>query len=204
MEKRPDFQNITTFNEFSQYYWYREELSQICKSLGLEYRGTKQELIHIIHQYYQGNRINKIPRQIKHPLSEFVTIDTPLLECGFSFNTKFRNLFSTLTGITPFKFTADMATTWRKVKSEQDTHFTVRDMLKVYYGESEYAKYDHSVCEWNQFVKDFYADENSKVYSDKLKVASILWREVKNSTKEKIYTQELLQIYFDQIKEYHH
>ncbi len=26
-------------------------------------------------------------------------------------------------------------------------------MLKVYYGNSDYAKYDHSVCQWNQFQR---------------------------------------------------
>ena len=52
-------------------------------------------------------------------------------------------------------------------------------MLKVYYGNSDYAKYDHSVCQWNQFLKDFCADENSRNYSNKLKVASILWKEVR-------------------------
>ena len=34
IESRPEFDKITSFDEFSKYYWYREELSQICKSLG--------------------------------------------------------------------------------------------------------------------------------------------------------------------------
>ena len=37
-----------------------------------------------------------------------------------------------------------MATAWRKVKSENDLSFTIQDMLKVYYGKSDYAKYDNS------------------------------------------------------------
>ena len=57
MESRPEFDKITSFDEFTKYYWYREELSQICKSLGLENRGTKQELNHIIEQYFKGNLI---------------------------------------------------------------------------------------------------------------------------------------------------
>ena len=79
-----------------------------------------------------------------------------------SFNAKFREYFSTLTGISPFKFTADMATAWRKVKSEKNIKFTIEDLLKVYYGKSDYAKYDNSVCQWNQFLKDFCADEYSR------------------------------------------
>lgn len=58
-ENRPDFRDIKSFEEFNRYYWYRDELSQICKSLGLEYRCTKQELNHIIEQYFKGNRIEK-------------------------------------------------------------------------------------------------------------------------------------------------
>ena len=80
--------------------------------------------------------------------------------------------------------------------------FTIQDMLKVYYGNSDYAKYDHSVCQWNQFLKDFCADENSGNYSNKLKVASILWKEVRNSSNEKIYSKNLLTEYVDKIKEY--
>lgn len=116
VENRPDFINIISFEEFSKYYWYREELSQICKSIGLEYRGTKQELTYIIEQYFKGNLIKKSLKQTKYAQVDVVTLDTPLLECGFSFNAKFREYFSTLTGITPFKFTANMAAAWRKVK----------------------------------------------------------------------------------------
>ena len=202
IEKRPEFEKIISFDEFNKYYWYREEISQICKSLGLEYRGTKQELNYIIEQYFKGNLIKKSSIKTTKKQVENITLDTPLLECGFSFNAKFREYFSTLTGISPFKFTADMATAWRKVKSEKNIKFTIEDLLKVYYGKSDYAKYDNSVCQWNQFLKDFCADENSRNYSNKLKVASILWKEVRNSEKEKIYSKNLLTEYAYKLEEY--
>ena len=203
VENRPDFDTITSFDEFSKYYWYREELSHICQSLGLEYRGTKQELNHIIEQYFNGNVIKKSSIQNQNKQVTNITLDTPLLECGFSFNAKFREYFSAVTGIIPFKFTADMATVWRKVKREKDTNFTIKDMLTVYYGESDYAKYDNSACQWNQFLKDFCADTNSYNYSNKLKVAAILWKEVRDSKKEKIYSKDLLANYGHKIIEYH-
>ena len=202
METRPDFDKITSFDQFNKYYWYREEISQICKSLGLEYRGTKQELNHIIEAYFKDNLIKKSPRKKVKKQVENITLDSPLLKCGFSFNAKFREYFAAVTGISPFKFTADMATAWRKVKSEQDGNFTIRDLLKVYYGQSDYAKYDHAVCQWNQFLKDFCADKNSGHYSNKLKVAAILWKEVRDSDKEKRYSDNLLRDYEDKIKDY--
>lgn len=134
---------------------------------------------------------------------ETITLDTPLLECGFSFNTHFREYFSILTDVSPFKFTADMATAWRKVKRENDLSFTIQDMLKVYYGKSDYAKYDNSVCQWNQFLKDFCADEISCNYSNKIQVAAILWKEVRDSKNKKVYSRELIKKYEDKIEDYH-
>ena len=201
-EKRPNFKDIHSFEEFNLYYWYREELSQICKSLGLEYRGTKQELNDIIHQYFLGNKVEKIENKRKTKQVEVITLNTPLLCCGFSFNQKFRDYFSAVTGISPFKFSANMATAWRKVKRDKDITFTIQDRIKIYYGELDYAKYDNSACQWNQFLKDFCSDECSKFYSNKLKVASILWKEVRNSTNEKIYSRELLNEYEHKVMEY--
>ena len=203
IESRPKFDKITSFDEFNKYYWYREELSQICKLLGLEYRGTKQELTYIIEQYFKGDVIEKSSiKNIKKQV-ETITLDTPLLECGFSFNTHFREYFSILTDVSPFKFTADMATAWRKVKRENDLSFTIQDMLEVYYGKSDYAKYDNSVCQWNQFLKDFCADEISYNYSNKIQVAAILWKEVRDSKNKKVYSRELIKKYEDKIEDYH-
>ena len=201
-EKRPNFKDIHSFEEFNLYYWYREELSQICKSLGLEYRGTKQELNDIIYQYFLGNKVEKSVNKRKTKQVEVITLNTPLLFCGFSFNQKFRDYFSAITGISPFKFSADMATAWRKVKRDKDITFTIQDMIKIYYGESDYAKYDSSACQWNQFLKDFCLDELSDCYSNKLKVAAILWKEVRNSIHEKVYSRELLKKYESKVEEY--
>lgn len=204
VKKRPEFRDIHSFKEFNQYYWYREELSQICKSLKLENNGTKQELNNIIREYFEGNciKISKIQRRNGKKTDILLTTDTPLLACGFAFNTKFREYFSMLTGVSPFKFTADMATAWRKVKSEKNVNFTIQDLLDVYYGKSNYAEYDHSACQWNQFLKDFCADSISSNYSNKLKVASILWKEVRDSAGEKTYSRKILETNFHKIIAY--
>ena len=202
IEIRPSFKDIKSFEEFKKYYWYREELSQICKSLGLEYRCTKKELNYIIEQYFMGNKVEKFFSKAKKSQLEVITLETPLLNCGFSFNQKFRDYFSAVTGVSPFKFNADMATAWRKVKRDNDEKFTIQDMIKIYYGESDYAKYDNSACQWNQFLKEFCADESSNNYSNKLKAAATLWKEVRDSKNEKVYSRELLKKYEDKIEEY--
>lgn len=55
--ERPSFESIKDYQEFSKYYWYREELKQICKKLGIANNGTKKELDYNIEQYYKGNLI---------------------------------------------------------------------------------------------------------------------------------------------------
>ena len=202
IEIRPSFKDIKLFEEFNKYYWYREELSQICKSLGLEYRCTKKELNYIIEQYFMGNKVEKYLSKGKKSQTEVITLETPLLYCDFSFNQKFRDYFSALTGVSPFKFNADMATAWRKVKRDNDINFTIQDMIKIYYGESDYAKYDNSACQWNQFLKDFCADESSNNYSNKLKVATILWKEARDSKSEKNYSKQLINEYKYKVEKY--
>ncbi|MGT2942064.1 SAP domain-containing protein [Streptococcus constellatus subsp. viborgensis] len=200
MKDRPDFITMKTYQEFSHYYWYRTELADICKQLGLEYSGIKTELEEEIKQYFAGNVVQKkVPLKTKKKQGIELTLDTPLLSCGFAFNTRFREFFAQQTGVSSFKFTADMAAAWRKVKAEKDVEFTLRDMLAIYQGQSTYAKYDNTSCQWNQFVKDFCADKNNAAFQQKLKVAAILWQKVKHSTASKVYHQQLVKNYWDDI-----
>ena len=59
MGKRPNFSEMKSYDEFTKYYWYREELSSICKKIGIDHTGTKQELNHNIEEYFKGNLIKK-------------------------------------------------------------------------------------------------------------------------------------------------
>ena len=203
MWDRPDFTTIKTYQEFSQYYWYRAELADICKRLGKEHSGVKKELEAQIKQYFAGNVAQKKVRlKTKKEKDVELTLDTPLLTCGFAFNTRFREFFAQQMGSSSFKFTADMAAAWRKVKAEKDAEFTLRDMIAIYQGQSSYAQYDTSSCQWNQFVKDFCADTSNASFQPKLKVAAILWQKVKHSTAPKVYHQQLVKNFWDDISMY--
>ena len=201
--KRPNFKDIKSYDEFVKFYWYREELKKICKDIGVDSAGSKMELNHNIKEYFDGN-IVKPKKTVKKtkPVIDELSLNTRLVECGFCFNQKFRDFFIQETGNDNFKFNADMVATAKKVKLDNDLDFTLKDMLDVYYGKLEYAKYDNSSCEWNKFLKDFCADVNSAKFSNKLKVASILWTEIRSSTNAKIYTTDLIETHYDTIKAY--
>ena len=196
-DKRPAFDDIKSYEEFSKYYWYREELQQICKSHGIDAGGMKAELNHNIEQFFKGTIIRPKVAQKKIPAKKsklLLTLDTGLIECGFTFGPRFREFFIEQTGIEKFKFNVDMVATARKVKEIQDLNFTLGDLLAIYYGKKSYAKYDKVSLQWNKFVHDFCADPATANIPDKLKTAVALWKQVRESTREKVYTHELLEV----------
>lgn len=201
MGKRPDFHKIKSYDEFVKYYWYREELAVICRRIGINHTGTKEELNHNIEEYFKGNLIGKQSVHVPKAITEEIELESSLIECGFSFNAKFREYFSRQTGVQNFKFTADMAAAWRKVKREQDRTFTIQDMLDIYFCRSDYAKYDHSSCEWNAFLKDFCADERNARFKNKLKTAAILWNIVRDSPLPKVYSYDLVKKHQNLLRE---
>lgn len=214
----PDFSTIKSFEEFSKYYWYREELQKICREHGIDANGMKAELNHNIEEYFKGNliRSKKIKRLTdrskkstkstrsfgrisKTTALSPLTLQTGLIECGFCFSQRFRDYFSEQTGIKNFKFNVDMVATARKIKETKDFDFTLGDLLDIYYGRKTYATYDKSCLQWNKFVQDFCADPATAQFPDKLKTAARLWRIVRESTREKIYCHELLEEFAEQI-----
>ena len=199
--KRPEFDSIKDYDEFSKYYWYRDELIKICRDHGLKAPSGKIELNKVIEAYFSGERILPDKRHIKKkkPTVTELTLDTGLIECGFSFGNRFRDFFSEQTGEDHFKFNVDMVATVKKVKESGDESFTLGDLLDVYYGKKTYAIYDRSALQWNKFVKDFCADDATKIYAERLKAAAALWKIVRGSDTDKVYSRELLERYRDRL-----
>ncbi|WP_281086391.1 SAP domain-containing protein [Eubacterium ruminantium] len=196
---RPEFESIRDYDEFCKYYWYREELVGICKAHGLKCSGSKIELNTVIKAYFSGEKILPEKKKVRHrgTAVKDLTLQTGLIECGFTFGNRFRDFFSEQTGVKPFKFNVDMVETVKVVKATEDENFTLGDLLDIYYGKKTYAKYDKSALQWNKFVKDFCGDEATKVYSGRLKAAAALWKIVRESDLKKEYSHELLEEYKD-------
>ena len=201
MMNRPDFDDIKDYDEFCKYYWYRDELIKICKSHGLNAPSGKIELNKVIEAYFLGEKIlpeKKRIRKSKNVVTK-LTWDTGLIECGFTFGNRFREFFAKETGVSPFKFNVDMVATVKAVKENGDESFTLGDLLDIYYGKKTYAVYDRAALQWNKFVKDFSADDATRVFSDRLKAAAALWKIVRDSDMKKEYSRDLLERYKDEI-----
>lgn len=200
MTERPKFEDIGSYAEFAKYYWYSNELRTICKNLHIEYVGDKAELNNTIRAYFDGIIIPHKPKTTVKPKTENLTLDTGLIECGFTFGPKFRDFFIQTTGDKRFKFTADSVATAKAVKSNNDVAFTLGDMLDVTLGKKTYAVYDRSSCQWNKFFKDFCADEANDIYPDKLKTASLFWKILRHTDLPKVYSREFIQSSRDKIR----
>ena len=153
--ERPEFDSIKSFEEFSKYYWYREELIKICKAHGLKADGGKIELNHVIEAYFAGEKIVPVKKTgksratngnnsektspKKKGIVKELTLETGLIECGFTFGNRFRDFFSAQTGVERFKFNVDMVATAKAVKENGDESFTLGDLLDIYYGKKTYA-----------------------------------------------------------------
>ena len=195
--QRPEFSTIKSYEEFSQYYWYREELQKICKQLGIDASGMKAELNHNIEEYFMGNLIHKSAKKTSASKKSDdipLTLETSLIECNFRFSQRMRDFFSEQTGLKNFKFNTDMVATAKKVRETNDTSVTLGDLLDIYYGRKSYATYDKSCLQWNKFVQDFCADPATEIFPNKLKTAAKLWKIVRKSTREKVYKHELLEL----------
>ena len=200
---RPEFDDIKDYDEFCKYYWYRDELIKICKSHGLNAPSGKIELNKVIEAYFSGKKIlpeKKRIRKSKNVVTK-LTLDTGLIECGFTFGNRFREFFAKETGVNPFKFNVDMVATAKAVKENGDESFTLGDLLDIYYGKKTYVVYDRAALQWNKFVKDFCADDATSVFSDRLKAAAALWKIVRDSDMKKEYSREILEKYYISVAE---
>ena len=144
-------------------------------------------------------KVSKSAKKANNSAKKELTLATGLIECGFTFGNRFREFFSQQTGEEKFKFNVDMVATAKAVKESKDESFTLGDLLDIYYGKKEYAKYDKSELRWNKFVKDFCADEATGIYKERLKAAATLWKIVRDSDMKKEYSHELFEKYKDEI-----
>lgn len=202
----PEFNTEMTIEEFDSYYWYKEELIQICRKCHLPTYGTKSELQEYIHQFLVGISPKDIqPRRIRlSSNNQLKAADmspkTPLLESGFSLNNEARKFFASYFGVKKFSFTKAMGIKWRTIQEEQNFSATIQDLIDCY-GKKIESK-EEQTYEWNHFVKDFFEDDLYKKYRNPMKVASILWSCIKNTCCPKVYSPQLFNIYQKEIKSY--
>lgn len=199
-----------SITEFEHTYYYKIDLVKICKSLSLPASGTKAELNSYIIAYLNGTPATQIKPKRRQKSRRSLTyqeinLDTKLVGSGFSFNNEARSWFADYFGVKKFSFKKEMAIIKRKAEEENDTKITIRDLIYriEHWNQEEIgAVAEEQTYQWNNFVRDFFRDPATKQYSERLKVAAILWRLVRTSHNRKIYSHDLLRQYEEEILVY--
>lgn len=193
--------------DFQKFYWYKTELVQICKDNQLPSYGTKAELNQYIIQYLSGIPQSQIKTvrtntHISSLKTEQINPQTKLLATGFKLNAEARKFFADYFQMSKFSFKKSMAIKMRQVQSDQDTSVTVQDLIDAYQNKTLTDNEEEHTYQWNNFVKDFNHDERSKKYSQKMKVAAIIWSKVRDGQTDKTYRSQLIDQYQSEIEKY--
>jgi len=207
MLDRPEFSRNIGKEEFLKHYWYRAELQAICSKYGLPAAGTKAELQKYIAAYLDGDEpenMRKHFRRKRRGASGMpLTLETKLIGGGFAFNQEARAFFAAYYGVPKFSFTKAMATALRQAEARQDLDMTVQDLINIYENKGTLAYLtteEDATYQWNNFLKAFHADGNTKAFRHKHQIAALLWRHVRDTPGEKKYVPALLHRFCDEIK----
>jgi len=178
-EKRPELSVDMDVSALRDYYWLKEELLQFCKKNGIPASGKKLEILARIEVFLKTGKIGK-PKKKKRGKSRAdsekpLSLDTPVI--NFKSDQKTREFFESAIG-PHFHFTAHL----NQFRREND-NLTYGDLVSEWLAEKERRKngsYRAKImksCEYNQFIRDFFADENNQGKSFQDAVAA--WNEIK-------------------------
>jgi Domain of unknown function (DUF6434)/SAP domain-containing new25 len=164
---RPKIENINSGKELKKWYWLKEELVQRCKKLGINYFGSKFEVLERLAAVLDGAEI-KAYKKYQAPQSKFdwahekLGLDTLVTDnyksganvrrffedqCGpdFRFSNAFTNWIKANVGIT----LGDAVAEWKRINALRKQDPLQKTALPASYL-------------YNQYLRDFFADNPDK------------------------------------------
>lgn len=183
---RPKLTRQIAVTDFKSHYWLKTELAKFCKTNDLSTVGSKQELTKRIEAFIAtGHRIKpKIAKSIARDSFHPIKIDTPVkyykndattrqffvnhIGKHFHFNAYLRQ-FADKNNITPDLTYGDLVTGWLAEESKRSN--------------PQYQTCIEKQFEYNQFIRDFFANEKGKSQADAVKA----WKIVKVQSGAKTY-----------------
>ncbi len=186
MATRPKLTRQISVADFESHYWLKTELIKFCKANDLSTIGSKQEQAKRIEIFIAtGHRIKpKIVKPISRDSLHPIKIDTPVkyykndsitrqffvsyIGEHFRFNAYLRQ-FTDKNNITPGLTYGDLVTGWLAEESKRSN--------------PQYQTHIEKQFEYNQFIRDFFANEKGSSQADAVKA----WKIVKAQSGAKTY-----------------
>ncbi|MGN7177187.1 cytoplasmic protein [Paenibacillus sp. FSL R5-0490] len=161
---RPELKRDLDVQAFHSFYWLKKELQNFCRENGMSAAGSKMEITDRIAAFLQTGEIKK-PVKKKSLLAKEVkllelTLDTVITEnhrCSQNVRVFFKSV------IPRFHFS-----TYIQNYFKENTGKTYRDVVHAWHEEEErkkdpsYTKQIGSQFEYNQFIRDYFADPKNK------------------------------------------
>lgn len=176
---KPSLTKEISVQSFKDFYWLKEELQIFCRENGLSPSGSKIEISDRIETYLlTGKKIKpaKSSKTTKKMASQVeLSLDTVITEnhrCSQHVRTFFKTVIPT------FHFS-----TYIQNYFKNNVGKTYRDAVNAWYEEEERKKdpaYKKKIApqfEYNQFIRDFFADPNNKGKSRKKAIEA--WNKIK-------------------------
>ena len=161
---RPLLNKEINVQDFRNFYWLKEELQTFCRENAMSASGSKIEISDRIGIFLQTGKVQKPMRKVKYPSKETATrlsLDTVITEnhrCSQDVRAFFKE------AINPkFHFS-----TFIQNYIKNNIGKTYTDVVNAWYEEEEhkkdpsYKKQIGSQFEYNQFIRDYFADTENK------------------------------------------
>ncbi|WP_050613862.1 DUF6434 domain-containing protein [Bacillus testis] len=184
---RPDLAKNISLQSFKDFYWLKDDLQSFCREHGISASGSKLEIFERIEIFPQtGERVKPISKPtVKKKIGpqEDLSLDTVITE-NHRCSQNVRIFFKAV--IPKFLFF-----TYFQNYLKNNVGKTYRDVVDAWYEEEErkkdssYKKKIASQFEYNQFIRDFFADPNNqgKRHEDAIKA----WNEIKSIPRSNRY-----------------
>ena len=161
---RPNLTKEISIKDFDEYYWLKEELQTFCRENGISASGSKMEISDRIKTYLLTGEIKKPIRKRrvnkKIETKSELSLDTVITE-NHRCSQDVRAFFKTV--IPKFHFS-----TYIQNYFKNNIGKTYRDVVDAWYEEEErkkdptYKKVIAPQFEYNQFIRDFFADPKNQ------------------------------------------
>ncbi len=189
---RPNLTKDSSILDFKAFYWLKEELQLFCRENGMSASGSKIEISDRIESFLLTGEIKKPLRNTrvntKLKTQIILSLDTVIME-NHRCSQDVRAFFKTV--ISPkFHFS-----TYIQNYLKNNVGKTYRDVVDAWYKEEERKKdpsYEKKIApqfEYNQFIRDFFADPENKGKSRE--EAMEAWNNIKKLPGNNKYTSNI-------------
>jgi hypothetical protein len=197
--KRPRLTRTIDPDDLRKYYWLKAELAQFCQQLGIPGSGRKLDILNRIEVLLRtgktikperivlgANSADGLPRGFGRRLSNAGVLTLKTSVVNFKSDQRTREFFESVIG-QHFHFTAHLN---QFMRGRSD--LTYGDLVKEWLAERELRK-DKSYkppimksCEYNQYIRDYFADPMNRGKSLKDAIGS--WNRAKRQAGPRVYS----------------